>query len=328
MARIRTIKPTFWDHEQLGRASALARLTFAGLISQADDEGRGRADSDWLWGRLHAFAPSGLRATWARTLSELSALADDSGPLVVFYKVAGASYYWLPGFCKQQYIERPSKSTIPSPPNSGNVPLALLDDSPQEGKGREGKGREGKGRERPPPSSPSAGTPDPSPEKPTERDLDSYVASIRLRDPSLPPATIKREIGRAARAGVSPDRLLEDLSKMGDRLKLWAIIDLYEHPSRKNGNGAAEPTRVNQNPQGHVPPCLKERREAVQKRQDEARAKCREILLGMDPQEREGRFDLARDAAEAAKIFPAGVDSFVESRLLQEIAKEHGIEGL
>lgn len=125
MARIRTIKPEFWDHSQLSRASILARLTFVGLINMADDEGRGRADEDWLWGRLHAGQPPNVRRRWVGCMSELSQLQDDDGPLVVFYEVAGARYYWLTGFCRQQYIEKAGKSKLPQPPNSPLIPLSL-----------------------------------------------------------------------------------------------------------------------------------------------------------------------------------------------------------
>ena len=40
MARIRTIKPEFWQDEKLAPMCALDRLVFIGLISQADDKGR------------------------------------------------------------------------------------------------------------------------------------------------------------------------------------------------------------------------------------------------------------------------------------------------
>lgn len=40
MARIRTIKPEFWQDEKLAPLSPLDRLVFLGLISMADDLGR------------------------------------------------------------------------------------------------------------------------------------------------------------------------------------------------------------------------------------------------------------------------------------------------
>jgi hypothetical protein len=44
MARIRTLKPTVWLSPQIMNLSHGARLLFIGLITQADDEGRGIAD--------------------------------------------------------------------------------------------------------------------------------------------------------------------------------------------------------------------------------------------------------------------------------------------
>jgi hypothetical protein len=148
MARIRTIKPEFWEHRQLGKSSAMARLTFIGLISMADDEGRGRADTDYLWGRLHPGGHSNLKREFSGVLSELRRLRDEEGALVIFYRVAGAAYYWIPGFKRQQRIDKPQHSKLPDPPNSKNVPRTVADDSCldgiREGIGRD-QGEEGRG---------------------------------------------------------------------------------------------------------------------------------------------------------------------------------------
>ena len=40
MARIRTIKPEFWQDEKLAPLESIHRLVFLGLISHADDAGR------------------------------------------------------------------------------------------------------------------------------------------------------------------------------------------------------------------------------------------------------------------------------------------------
>ena len=150
MARIRTIKPEFWDHKQLNRCSLLARLTFVGLINFADDDGRGRAEIAWLWGRMHSSQPPGVRQRFTRALSELRHLKDEDGPLVVFYKVAGAAYYCLTGFKRQQRIDKPSESKLPPPPNSKNVPRALTEDSALDQGSRIKEGiKEGKGGETP-----------------------------------------------------------------------------------------------------------------------------------------------------------------------------------
>lgn len=42
MARIRTIKPEFWQHPKVMRVSRDARLLFLGLLNEVDDEGRMR----------------------------------------------------------------------------------------------------------------------------------------------------------------------------------------------------------------------------------------------------------------------------------------------
>lgn len=177
MARIRTLKPEFWDHAQLNAASVLARLTFVGLVSLADDQGIGRADTEWLWGRLHSGGGGALKAQWRRTLSELEALKDDDGNLVVFYEVAGARYYWLPGFCRQQYIEKPGKSKLPPPPNSGNVPLQVPSRMPlEQGSGIKEQGS-GRGEEEATP---------PPPLPPVLAALEEGLRKVDAQAPTLP----------------------------------------------------------------------------------------------------------------------------------------------
>ena len=48
MARIRSIKPKFWDDIKLGRLSRAARLLYIGLWSFSDDIGVVIGDSIWL----------------------------------------------------------------------------------------------------------------------------------------------------------------------------------------------------------------------------------------------------------------------------------------
>ena len=155
MARIRSIKPEFWDNQYLKQLSSLARLTFIGLWSQADDEGRGHGDPDWLWGRLHAGCGLNVRKAWREALRELGwteAEANRSGsgaetgakrgrsggeaganvggiepnaeriaadvqgvPLVVWYWAEGHVYYWIPTFTIHQRIKKPYKSKLPPP---------------------------------------------------------------------------------------------------------------------------------------------------------------------------------------------------------------------
>lgn len=142
MARIRSIKPEFWKHEQLGRLSMGARLTYIGLWNMADDAGRGRADPELLWGELHSGQRPNTKRGWLDILSELRRVTDDKGHLIIFYKVAGAAYYWIPGFCRQQRIDKPQPSRLPPPTNSKNVLRTIQDHSTLERRGEEGRGLE------------------------------------------------------------------------------------------------------------------------------------------------------------------------------------------
>jgi hypothetical protein len=150
MARIRTIKPEFFESQKLGSLTIMARLTFTGLISLADDEGRGRAGIMFLIGRIHPYAQDVTPANLQLALEELVGAG-----LVGLYQAENCDYYHLPGWLEHQRIEKPRPSTLPEPPV--NDPGGFPDSSPtpprrvavgMEGNGRgvEGKrkGREGK----------------------------------------------------------------------------------------------------------------------------------------------------------------------------------------
>lgn len=145
MARIRTIRPEFWESEKVGRLTPLARLTFVGLISLADDEGRGRGSQTFLLGRLHPYG--------GVTVAELAAATEEISVagLAEWYKTAeDCVFYAIPGFRDNQYIEKPKKSIIPPPPTrkqSGIRPRRVGDASPT-GRGSIPPGMEGKGMER------------------------------------------------------------------------------------------------------------------------------------------------------------------------------------
>ena len=110
MARIRTIKPQFWESERVGRMSILARLTFLGLISLADDEGRGRGSPQYLMSALHAYDIAG-EVTEKKFLAALSEI--EQAGVVNFYTVRGCAYYALPGWLEHQRVDHPQKSSIP-----------------------------------------------------------------------------------------------------------------------------------------------------------------------------------------------------------------------
>jgi len=109
MARIRTLKPEMWMSPQVMNLSHGARLLFIGLITQADDEGRGVADPR----KLKAAIFGGDDITSAdvrRMLDECS-----TQRLAAIYEDAShGMLYELPSWKSHQSIDRPKKSAYPS----------------------------------------------------------------------------------------------------------------------------------------------------------------------------------------------------------------------
>lgn len=125
MARIRTIKPEFFDSPGTSRASHAARLLFIAMWCWADDWGVGAANPKALIG--FAF-PNDDDITAADFPTLRKEVADAFG--VTFYEVDGRPYYCIPSWDKHQRTERkarrqnppPSESTSPGiPGNSGTT---------------------------------------------------------------------------------------------------------------------------------------------------------------------------------------------------------------
>lgn len=114
--RIRTIRPELWESNQLGCLPVLVRLLFIGLMSLADDDGRGLADQRFLMGRLHPFAEDLSTNDVGEALVKMAVPPVKGKPLVVLYEADGKQYYWLPGFTTHQRINRARPSSLPPPP--------------------------------------------------------------------------------------------------------------------------------------------------------------------------------------------------------------------
>lgn len=113
MPRKRMIDPSFWTDEKLGECTIQERYLFMGLISNADDEGYGRANPKLLKSLLFPY-DDGLRTSdLQKWLSRLGGFK-----MVVLYEVNGQAYYYLPNFIRYQTINRPTKSSIPKPEDS------------------------------------------------------------------------------------------------------------------------------------------------------------------------------------------------------------------
>lgn len=143
MARIRTVKPEFWDHPKVARVCRDARLFFLGLLNEADDEGRLRYSAKRLAGVLFGsdddVGPAEIDGWTAELVRER---------LVQHYEVDGAALLFVIGFTEHQRVSHPTPSRLPDPPetfanDSGATPEPLA--QPPESFVPEGKGKEGKG---------------------------------------------------------------------------------------------------------------------------------------------------------------------------------------
>lgn len=313
MARIRSIKPDFWDSEDTATLSPLAALTYAGLWNLADDEGRGRFGSTLIHGRLHSVRPG---VTQPKTKAALDELKERK--LIITYTASdGTALYYIPTFKKHQKPQKPLPSKLQAPPvelqedyRSATVahPISLL-------KGGEGEGRgevDGEEGERTPPPVATL-LPD-----------SEIVAAVHHHDPTFPVDRILNEISRAERFGISRTQLLADVRDRGQRMRIWTIVDGYQYPRSNGRNGHRE------NATAYLPSVRPDHaeREAQRQKRDAALTQCRELLLAMDADERDGWMRDAKAQAEQQKVPAAILTSYVESQLLSRIAKEHGIEGV
>lgn len=122
MARIRTVKPEFWQHPKVTAVSRDARLLFLGLLNEADDDGRLRYSGKRLAGVLFP-EDDDVSSTevdlWTKELEREG--------LVLRYAVDSAPLLVVLGFTEHQKVSHPSPSRLPSPPecfanSSGNPP--------------------------------------------------------------------------------------------------------------------------------------------------------------------------------------------------------------
>lgn len=124
MARIRTIKPEFFTSLSVASLELAARLTFVGLWTHCDDEGRcvdeARLIKAALW-------PLDDR-TAADVERDLYALAASG--LITRYEVGGRRYLAVSGWAEHQRINRPTPSRIPPPPKRTHGGLSESSVSP------------------------------------------------------------------------------------------------------------------------------------------------------------------------------------------------------
>lgn len=114
MARIRSIKPKFWDDVKIGRISRDARLLYIGLWTFADDLGVVIADPLWLKAKIFPYDQIQLQQleAWLKVLEETGFISH--------LTVQSESFYYLPTFSRHQVINRPNLDDV-------NIRKELLD---------------------------------------------------------------------------------------------------------------------------------------------------------------------------------------------------------
>jgi hypothetical protein len=130
VARIRTIKPEFFHSKSCARVHPLARLTFAGLWTVADDQGRFRGDERTLAGAIWTLDDDITHAEVAVHLKEL-----EREDMVCRYEISEREYLHVVHWNAHQRINRPTPSRLPPcplhepPPDSVSPHGGLTEDS-------------------------------------------------------------------------------------------------------------------------------------------------------------------------------------------------------
>lgn len=151
MARIRSIKPDFWDDEKLARISLQSNLLFIGIWNFCDDKGVIKRNAAWIKSKVFP-AREELRLIDVKNWIEELVQAR----MLIPFDYENEGYYKVRTWERHQKIDKPNQSKIPVnllstiEINSTNIPRTLDDDSCLERKGEERRGKEGRERAKPP----------------------------------------------------------------------------------------------------------------------------------------------------------------------------------
>lgn len=121
----RIIKESICDSEKLAALSDFEFRLWVGLITQADDAGRGDARPAIIKGHVFPFRDRLSIKDIDAALQELAAKG-----CVSLYKVDGRPYFWFPGWVKHQRV-RDCKPKYPGPEDADAAPQTCGDISPQ-----------------------------------------------------------------------------------------------------------------------------------------------------------------------------------------------------
>jgi hypothetical protein len=107
MARIRTLKPEFWQDEKMAPLPPIDRLVFLGLISQADDAGRLVDNPRLLNGLIFPLTDDDCRQS-LETLARL-------GRVLRYTSESGQRIIQVARWSDHQRVDKPSKHVLPAP---------------------------------------------------------------------------------------------------------------------------------------------------------------------------------------------------------------------
>lgn len=114
MARIRTIKPKFWDDIKIGRISRDARLLYIGLWSFADDIGVVIGDSIWLKSKVFPYDQIQVQQ-FEKWMNELVI-----NGFICLLSYNEERFIYLPNFTRHQVVNKPNYEDL-------NIPKQLID---------------------------------------------------------------------------------------------------------------------------------------------------------------------------------------------------------
>jgi hypothetical protein len=215
MARIRTIKPEFFTSLTIADLTPEQRLTFIGLWTHVDDEGRCVDDARLI---KAAVWPLDDR-TAADVEGDLRALTEAS--LIARYTLTRKRYMAVTGWHEHQKINRPTPSKLPAPelgePTPPDLPTSengssrsphaqLTEDSPPERNREQGK-EQGTGNVSaapPPPSTLAPRDPDTSADRPDVERICTHLAD-RIEGNGCKRPTITKKWRDAARLMLDKD---------------------------------------------------------------------------------------------------------------------------
>ena len=114
MARIRSIKPKFWDDIKIGRLSRDARLLYIGLWSFSDDIGVVIGDSIWLKSKVFPYDQIQVQQ-FEKWIKELVI-----NGFICLLSYDEERFIYLPNFTRHQVITRPNTEDL-------NIPKELIE---------------------------------------------------------------------------------------------------------------------------------------------------------------------------------------------------------